>query len=97
MLVNQTFAYFYCFCHFTKWLPSSVLTLAGNDCNYYKGMFFFQYGGQYSKVLRQVTLKTLSYSECMDAYGYRGNITDRVFCAQDPNGGKGACAVRGSL
>lgn len=41
--------------------------------------------------LRQVAVQIISDSECNSNYDYRGGITDRMICAGDRNGGKGAC------
>jgi len=46
--------------------------------------------------LRQVAVQIISDSECNSNYDYRGGITDRMICAGDRNGGKGACLVIGS-
>jgi hypothetical protein len=72
-------------------------TLAGNDCKYYIRIFrFLQEINDYSTTLRQVTLQTISDSECNSIYADNGGITDSMICAGVPNEDKGACAVRGS-
>jgi len=56
--------------------------------------FFFQ---KASQPLQQVSLQITSNSKCNSAYDYPGGITDHMLCAGDPNVGKGACGVIGSL
>ena len=59
-------------------------------------LFFFQEGGDPSTTLLQVTVQITSDSECNSTYAVYWDITDRMMCAGDPNGGKGACWVIGS-
>jgi hypothetical protein len=61
--------------------------------NIVTGYFVFQTAGQ---PLQQATVQIISDSSCNSTYYYRGGITDRMICAEDPNGGKGACEVIGS-
>ncbi|KAH8356828.1 hypothetical protein KR200_010389, partial [Drosophila serrata] len=42
-------------------------------------------------VLRAVTVPKVSQSQCTEAYGSFGSITDRMICAGLPEGGKDAC------
>ncbi|KAI8043850.1 trypsin-1 [Drosophila gunungcola] len=42
-------------------------------------------------VLRAVTVPKVSQTQCTEAYGNFGNITDRMLCAGLPEGGKDAC------
>jgi hypothetical protein len=57
---------------------------------------FFQEGGNASTTLREVTVQITSDSECSSTYADYWDITDRMICAGDRNGGKGGCYVRGS-
>lgn len=50
-----------------------------------------------SQPLEQVTVQITSDSECISAYTNIWDITDRMICAGDTNGGKGACGDFGSL
>jgi len=73
-------------------------TFFGNYCNYYNMKFsFFQVGGPNSVILYQVTVQIINDSECNSAYADFGGITDRMICAGDPDGAKGACWVKVSL
>jgi len=75
-------------------LLASFQTFSGNDCNCNNRRFcFFQ---EVDKPLQQVTLQVTSDSECKSVYNSPGDITDRMICAGDVNGGKGACQVIGS-
>ncbi|KMY89204.1 trypsin-1 [Drosophila simulans] len=44
-----------------------------------------------SAVLRSVTVPKVSQTQCTEAYGNFGSITDRMLCAGLPEGGKDAC------
>ncbi|KAH8352315.1 hypothetical protein KR084_003391, partial [Drosophila pseudotakahashii] len=44
-----------------------------------------------SAVLRAVTVPKVSQTQCTEAYGSFGSITDRMLCAGLPEGGKDAC------
>jgi hypothetical protein len=54
---------------------------------------FFQ---ETSQPLEEVTLQIISDSECKSAFTDISEITDRMICAGDINGGKGGCGVIGS-
>jgi len=72
-------------------------TFAVKNSNYFKRDFcFFQDGDDLSTSLLQVTVQIASDSECNSTYADYWEITDRLMCAGDPNGGKGACWVIGS-
>jgi hypothetical protein len=57
---------------------------------------FLQEEGGYTTILHEVTLQTTNNSECNSTYAFTGGITESMICAGDPNGGKGACWVKGS-
>jgi len=57
---------------------------------------FLQELGDYSTILRQVTLQITSDSSCNSTYANYGGITYSMICAGDSNGDKGACSVIGA-
>jgi hypothetical protein len=71
--------------------------LPGKTAILLKGSFvlFFQEAGDLSTALLQVTVQISSDSECKSTYADYWDLTDRMMCAGDPNGGKGACWVTG--
>ena len=92
IFVNQNVACIYRFCHFTKCLISRLTEMFAIILT----RIFFQEWGPISFNLYQVTVQIISDSECNSTYADFGGITDRMICAGDPNGDKGACPVRGS-
>ena len=57
---------------------------------------FLQEVDPYSTTLLEVTVQVITESECNSTYADYGGITDRMICAGDTNGGKGACWVKAS-
>jgi len=75
---------------FTRWLEMNATFIKGR-------LLAFKDGGAASTTLHRVILQITSDSECNNAYAAYGGITDRMICAGDPNGGRGACQVTESL
>jgi hypothetical protein len=49
-----------------------------------------------NQALLAANLQIISDSSCNSTYDYVGGITDRMICAEGPDGDKGACSVIGS-
>ena len=93
MFFNENVAYIYCFSHAAKSLPGAVFAARLPEMTAVNAPgFFFQ---TIDDPLQEVTVQIISDSECNNSYAIFGGITDRMICAGDPNGGKGACWVIG--